>query len=234
MFTFLSNKISILIVDDDKYIIDSMIEMFSSELFHITSSRNINDALTLIRNTTSVWHTWLIDLAIEREGDGIELIKQFKFPYTVVLSGLHSMGMASKAIHAGALCVFDKDPASLEQLHKTVCGTAALGYLLKGKSTQYYPVFSLLKSNDITSPEQWADLACITIRQLERICKLHSELTPRLFRPTFYALWFYLMNGITLDTLPKHFSAHPFSFESTRRSIQQVEKCLNEIKSDLN
>lgn len=234
LFGFLTGKINLLIIDDDKFIIDSMSELFSSELFNITCCSNFSHANELMSNKKRCWHTWLVDLAIEHEGDGIELLSKWNyFPYSIVLSGLGSMGMAVKAMQAGALGVFDKNPATLEQLHRTVCATASLGFLLQGKQTQYMPVFSLLINQNIDSTETWANSACITNRQLERICKLHTQLTPRFFRPVYYALWYTLMNGLSIESHPRHQSAHPFAFESTMSAIEFFEKNVIEIRSIL-
>lgn len=204
--------------------------LFSSEIFNITCCSKIARANELMGNRTKVWHAWLIDLAIEHEGDGIELLTKYNyFPYVTVLSGLGSMGLASKAMLAGAISVFDKNPASIDQLHSSVCSTAALGFLLQGKPTQYLSVFSKLISKYIDSTDTWAEQACITNRQLERICKLHTSFTPRFFRPLYYTLWYALMNEFANETYPDEQSIHPFSYESSVSAIGFVEKNYADI-----
>jgi DNA-binding NarL/FixJ family response regulator len=192
----LGAKIRLLIVDDQEIVCQSIRRLFSSPLFSIQTAESLERAKELIRRSSEPWHCWIVDVALEHKNAGLLLLSEHReFPFAVMLSGLGSMSMASQAMQAGAIAVFDKDPHSMQSLYELVCSVSALGFLLKGKTTKYLATFQLLDQHPIDTPDAWAQHACISVRQLERICALHSPLTPRLFRPLFYALRYVLLLG---------------------------------------
>jgi DNA-binding NarL/FixJ family response regulator len=172
--------------------------MFSSQLFNIVMASTITQARTIINAAQTPWHCWILDIMIGEE-DGLTLLEMYpNYPYIIMLSGLRSMTRATEALQKGALTVFDKNPSSLDLLYDEVCRVAAIGFILGGKKTQYLSVFSILKEHKIETAQQWAHKAFITERQLERICSIHSPLTPRLIIPLFYALFHFLRRNISL------------------------------------
>jgi len=154
------------------------------------SSVNIEQGIAMARRKAP-WHCWILDLDMGKGSIGLDLLRRIvNFPFVIVLSGLRSMTLASDCIREGALSVFDKDPESIGLLCDHVCKVSALGYLLNGNKTQYFPTYKLLMGNEISTPQQWADRACLTLRQLFRICRLHPVRSPRhsicLYRTLYY------------------------------------------------
>lgn len=196
IFDFFNKKINILTVDDEPVILDAVTGIFSSPLFNIAIGSTVREAFRIISKSEDPWHCWILDINIEKEGDGFDILKKYpNFPFAIMLSGLRSMTIASDAMKYGAIGVFDKDPASLDLLHDGVCKVASLGFILGGKGGQYLEHFQLLMTNHIKNPEEWANLACISIRQLERVCTIHSSLTPRFIISLYYTLYFSLTDG---------------------------------------
>jgi hypothetical protein len=135
---------------------------------------------------------------MEEEDSGLQLLSDYNFPFVIMLSGMRSMNIASRAMQLGAYRVFDKDPNLLPSLHVDACSLAALAWILKGSRAKYFSIFHLLAQMPVDSTETWANQACLTVRQLERICSLHSHLTPRFFPPLFSTLKFLLqLDGST-------------------------------------
>ena len=184
----LKNSINLLIVDDFPQMRNAIVELFPSPLFTIHTASSAEEAREVIAGTET-WHSWVLDISLEEKYSGIDLLAENPhYPFVVILSGLRSMSVASRAKELGAYKVYDKEPSLLPELHKDLCKLAALSYILNGSNTKYLPLFSLLGQNTIESPDAWASCACITIRQLERICSIHSHLTPRFLLPLYYTL----------------------------------------------
>lgn len=213
---FFQNKINLLIVDDDLVVLDSIKFLFSSPLFNIMTGSDLKQAFEVINTAQDTWHCWILDIALDEEDDGFKILRQYpQFPFSVMLSGLRSMTTATQALQNGAMKVFDKDPQSITLLHDEVCKIAALGFILNGKGTQYLSHFSLLKDNTFSTPEAWAEAACITVRQLERICAMHSPFTPKYVVALFYTLYALLQGKIEekfhqnhVDFFRKHFERY--------------------------
>jgi ActR/RegA family two-component response regulator len=187
-------KINLLIVDDDRHVIDSLADVFTSPLFTIKTVASLDEAYGAIGALPHLWHCWIVDIDLGQGASGLELLKRYpQFPFSVMLSGLRSMALAADAIKLGARGVMDKDPSQIDRFYDEVCKTAALGYVLKGKSTPHLDLFLLLQDPEVISIEQWAEKASIPLRQLQRVCETHSSLTPRLalalFRTVYYLLW---------------------------------------------
>lgn len=184
----LKNNINILIVDDYPEMRTAIVELFPSPLFTIHTASSAEEARDVIARTP-IWHSWVLDISLEEKFSGIDLLAEYPhYPFAVVLSGLRSMSVASRAKELGAYKVYDKEPSLLPELHGDLCKLAALSFILKGSGTKYLSLFSLLGQNTIDSADAWASSACITIRQLERICSIHSHLTPRFILPLYYTL----------------------------------------------
>ncbi|MBN1576035.1 MAG: response regulator [Chitinispirillaceae bacterium] len=181
-------SINLLVVEDYAVMGNVIVELFSSPLFKSTLASSAEQAREIIAKTTR-WHCWVLDIAMEEEESGLKLLSEHpQFPFVVMLSGIRSMNIASRAMQLGAFKVFDKDPHLLPALRKEVCTLAALAYILQGAGTKYFSLFYHLAQSAIDSTETWANKACLTVRQLERICSLHSHLTPRFIPSLFYTL----------------------------------------------
>ncbi len=221
----LASRINLLVVDDQEIVRQSIVRMFASPLFAIQTADSFQSANEAIRAAQWPWHCWIVDIALEREDSGLFLlVEHIDFPFMIMLSGLGSMSLASRAMQAGAIAVFDKDPKSLNSLYELVCAIAALAFLLGGKNTKYLSTFRLLEQSAITSPDDWAQKACISVRQLERICAIHSPLTPRLFRPLFYAIRYLLVCGKNESQTNWPFSiSRDFHEESLEQALNNFE-----------
>lgn len=166
--------------------------LLASPLFNKRPATSAAQARDLITSTEQ-WHCWIFDIAMEEEQSGLHLLEEHShFPFTIMLSGIRSMSIASRAMQIGAYRVFDKNPDLLPALHAEVCTLAALGYILGGVGTKYFSFFSQLSQSVITTPEEWASQCCVTVRQLERICTIHSHLTPRFVVALYYTLQYIL------------------------------------------
>ena len=200
------NKVNLLLVDDDRHILKSLERNFASPAFKVTSIDTYGDALhALRRNDADPWHCWILDIDLGEGKTGIDIMNaENRFPFVLILSGLQSMRVSAEAVKQGALAVFDKDPDSLERLYDETCKIAALGYVLGGKNTQYLPTYRLLFTSVITTPEEWAEKACISLRQLHRICDIHPVNSPRSTLALYYSLYLLLWKGKEpfSDTLP--------------------------------
>ena len=183
-----AKSINLLVVDDYAEMGNVIVELFSSPLFNSTLAFSAGEARGIIPKTDR-WHCWVLDIAMEEEESGLQLLNEnHHFPFVVILSGIRSMNIASRAMQLGAFKVFDKDPQLFPTLHEDVCSLAALAYILKGTGTKYLSLFNHLTLSTISSTETWANKACLTVRQLERICSLHTHLTPRFIPSLFYTL----------------------------------------------
>jgi CheY-like chemotaxis protein len=180
--------INLLVVDDYPEMGKVIVDLFSSPLFKPVLAPSAAKAKEMIAKTDP-WHCWILDIALEEEDSGLQLLAEYSyFPFVVMLSGIRSMNVASRAMQLGAFKVYDKDPDLFANLHEDVCALAALSYILRGAGTKYLSLFLHLLQSDIDTTETWAKKACLTVRQLERICSMHSHLTPRFIPSLFYTL----------------------------------------------
>lgn len=185
-------KINLLIVDDYTIMLSAIIDLLASPIFNKTPATSAAQARDLITGAEQ-WHCWIFDIALEEEQSGLHLLEEHShFPFTIMLSGMRSMSIASRAMQIGAYRVFDKNPDLLPALHAEVCTLAALGYILGGIGTKYFSFFSQLSKSVFATPEEWANQCCVTVRQLERICTIHSHLTPRFIIALYYTLRYIL------------------------------------------
>ena len=208
----LEGKVNLLLVDDDRHILKALQRNFTSPAFSITAADTFDAAIRAAGRGTPAWHCWVLDVDLGGGKTGIGIMNAVpNFSFVIILSGLQSMRVAADAVQQGALRVFDKDPASFDQLYAETCKTAALGYVLGGKHTQYLPAYRLLCSSVITSVDEWADKACLSLRQLHRICDGHPIDNPRSTLTTYYGLYLLLWKGnrtlsdaLPPDFLPEH------------------------------
>ncbi|MCX7725700.1 MAG: hypothetical protein N2053_02495 [Chitinispirillaceae bacterium] len=224
----LREKINLLIVEDNEMMGKSLLNLFSSPLFKPVIATSICEAKGLLPQKN--WHSWILDVALEEKESGLKLISENpNYPYIVVLSGIKSMSIASKAMRLGAFKVYDKKPSMLKDLYEDVCTLSTLAFLLKCKGTKYFSLFLVLSQMIIETAEKWAHQAFLTVRQLERICTSNSNLKPKDVLPLFYTFRFLLMSDSTSSVkqlLPtkesREFIAHCVDFVA--KNIDTVYK----------
>ncbi|HEX3020257.1 MAG TPA: response regulator [Chitinispirillaceae bacterium] len=191
----LNKKINLLMVDDEAGIAASLCELFDSPLFNIFTAHSYEQAVKTIDSHNGNWHAWILDIDLGDEKSGLDLIRAYRnFPYKIVLSGLGSMGVATRALELGAKMAIDKNPGSLSALFDETCKLSTLGFLLQGRPTKYFEVFSLLAKAQIRTARDWAHCACITPRQLSRICEIHGAISPLHFIAHYHAVHLLLEN----------------------------------------
>lgn len=187
--------VNLLVVDDDIHILGSLETTFSSPVFKKTMMESYDHAVDAVR-PGAMWHCWVLDIDLGENKTGIDLMKAGPgFPFVIILSGLQSMRVASEAVKGGAMAVFDKNPDFMERFYDETCRTAALGYVLGGKQSQYLDTYKLLGASIVRTPEAWAEQACVTLRQLHRICELHPFGTPKATLSMYYTLYALLLKG---------------------------------------
>ena len=222
-----AGKIRLLMVEDNLNVMQSMVDMFSSPLFAITTVDSVAAAYKTIAAATHPWHCWLCDIALETETAGLDLVRDAKgFPFIIMLSGLKSMSLASQAVELGAFKVFDKNPANLLDVYTTVCKVAVLGFLLQGKNTKNMPAFTVLLKKTITDTAEWANAAVITGRHLQRVCSADAIAVPRYAISLFYAVYYLLLEGCGFsaqEIIPAR--EHAFYADC----LNSVEKNLSQI-----
>lgn len=188
-------SVNLLVADDDLHVLSAMKYTFSSPAFNLTMAESYDEAVALI-GKGAPWHCWVLDIDLGENRTGIDILKgKPNFPFVLILSGLQSMRIAAEAVNLGAMAVFDKNPDFFQSIFNETCRTAALGYVLGGKQTQYLPVYRLLCTSIIQTPEEWAEKACVSLRQIQRICEVHPVTTPRATLSLFYTVYALLLKG---------------------------------------
>ncbi len=197
----LENRINLLVIDDDQNFKQMVKNLFVSPLFNVTFVSSFADAEAMIQSKKVIWHCWIMDIPYGAESTGLAFIKKYAtFSFVVICSGLQSMTTASQAIECGALKVFDKKREQRGLIFNEICKIATLGYLLQGRYTKYLSHFLLLTESAITDKQLWAHYACLSIRQLERVCSLSSPFTARSFLSFFYTIYYLLTKGIGIPS----------------------------------
>ena len=114
------SKELILVVDDEQFIRDPVVEMLNRLGFQTGSAINGNDALMHLEQTP---YTFLLTDIRMPEMDGIELIKQAKHDYphinTIAMTGYSQEYTYIDVINAGAIDFINK-PFSIEELEAKV------------------------------------------------------------------------------------------------------------------
>ncbi len=217
--TVFDKKINLLIVDDDDLLLDSLTATFVSPLFKISTASTFVAAIDLIGRNPDSWHCWIIDIDLGHGQCGLDLLSRYSgFKFAIVLSGLHRMAVAAESIQLGAYMAFDKEPASIEQLHNEVCKIASLGFLLNGKC-DHFDIFQLLLDDTVMTIEEWAYRGCIELRKLHRICDLYPPITPNFGIALYRAIYYLLRN-------PADALMEPFTVASRGKHILWIKYAL--------
>ena len=102
-------KKSILVVDDDKIILDSLCEFLSLEGFEAVGMSSIKESLEALHNNN--YELVIADVNLP-DGDGFELLEilQKNYPQTVpiLITAYGTIDSAVKAIKHGCLRLFDQ------------------------------------------------------------------------------------------------------------------------------
>jgi len=224
IFDMFRKKVNLLILDDDEIIRESLVKKFSSPLFNTVPARSLDQAFEAIGVTLTGWHCLIVDLDLGKKASGLTLFRKFPgYPFAIILSGLRSMTMAAEAMHLGACAIVDKDPSALETLYSKVLETAALGFVLNGRSSPHMDTFRLLQDSTIDSVDAWANRSGVTLRKLYRICEVHPPLTPHFALALYRSICFLLR--LTENT------AGSSSFEiASQFSPEEQNACLSWIE----
>ena len=101
-----NRKINVLLVDDEPAILEILSSIITSTLFNFKTALTVKEAVKIIDAAEFPWHCWIIDINIERREDGFNILKRYPtFPFAIMLSGLRSMTLATKAMELGAIGV---------------------------------------------------------------------------------------------------------------------------------
>lgn len=192
-----NNKINLLIIEDEKQIGEILCnELFISPLFNIKHVLNLNGAQNLISHSNYQWHSWIVDIDLNSSSDGSSLLDVYpRFSYAIVFSGSSTLEKTTQVLKKGAFSAFSKDPAILfatDAFFNEVCKVNALSFVLKAKYIAHRDIFQLLLDKFVTSVEEWAELANVSMRHLQRICSLYIPIAPRYVLQLFHALYFCL------------------------------------------
>jgi DNA-binding NtrC family response regulator len=115
------SKFTILIVDDEKYILELMTDALESEDYTVIAAESGEDALTKLKTRT-------VDLIISDQAmksmDGLSFLKQVKTEYphiiTIMLTGYAKLDTAMDAINEAGVYKFFEKPCSIPKLKTTV------------------------------------------------------------------------------------------------------------------
>lgn len=199
-----SRRINVLIVEDDENLLTTLADLFSTPFTTVTSAADMSEARSAIAKLGGSWHCWIVDLSLGGKQDaGMALIKENgNFPFAVVYSGIGSMESASHAIRLGAEAVIDKGSGSIAKLVREVCAIAPLALLCRGSLSKSKEILFLLKNHAVREPKEWADLASLTLRQLQNISTMQTGLPPSFVIPFYHCLRCLLEAGISGNPPP--------------------------------
>jgi hypothetical protein len=221
---FLMGSMNLLIVEDEAIILSTLADIFSSPFFNIYKASSIAEAEKTIGLCRGKWHCWIIDLSIDGKQDaGLALIEAHgPFAFAVIYSGMRSMESAANAIKKGAVAVIDKGGSGTLKLVKEVCALAPLALLCRGKLCKDKEILFLLKDKSIKGPKEWAENACVSLRQLENISELQTKMPPSFAIPLYYGLRHLLLSDLTVNSKP-----------SKKEDFEFCVNCLNFIHNNL-
>jgi DNA-binding NarL/FixJ family response regulator len=197
-------RMKLLIADTDTSILASLATAFSTPLVDVKTASDANQATNAISRSSCPWHTWIFDISLGKRGcEGLEIIEKHQhYPFVIVHSGIGSMEKAAHAIRLGVAEVIDKTAESVSRLIEKTCALLPLGMLCKGRLLKSRGVFFTLAENVIMHHREWAERVNLSLRQLENVCNLHTDLTPSLVLPFYYGMRYLLQTTIDLRHMP--------------------------------
>ncbi|MBN2037236.1 MAG: response regulator [Chitinispirillaceae bacterium] len=198
---FMSGRINLIIVEDEESLLSMLRATFSSPYINIVTASEMREAGEKIAQRGAIWHCWIVDMCLgERKDAGTALIEENNnFPFAIVYSGLGSMEGAARAIQKGAAAVIDKGVDTLEKLVWEACSLMPLGVLCKGVLRKKKELLFLFKEHSIRDPNEWADKAGITLRQMENISMSATGMPPSFTIPFYYGMRHLLATNLGVD-----------------------------------
>ena len=185
----LRGAIKVLIVDDFDLLLTAVAGLFNSPFFEVTAVDSFEGAKRVIEQKGSqYWNAAILDMDLGEGPSGLDLMPLLKNVPVCVLSGLQSMSVAAEAMKRGAVAVFDKSPTAFLPLYEETCCAASLADVMGTQQTQYKHIFHLITQTTTKSIDDWASAACLSTRQLHRVCDLHPWQDPKLTLALFYTI----------------------------------------------
>ena len=180
-----SRRINVLCIEDREDICELFREnIFPSSVLNVKPVHTPEMAKAALSGNL-IYHSWILDLTLQKHNDGIELLKiKPNFPFCVVVSGAQSMDDATAAIKAGVYSAHDKKNIFTTNPHPfiaEVCALSTASFLLKGRRPTRLDMYQLLLRGFIQTPEEWSALYCLNERTLRNICEEDSNLSPKQF-----------------------------------------------------
>jgi hypothetical protein len=199
--SFLSGRINLLIVEDEVGQLVLLKRAFALPYINVVQASTIQEARKAFARDTDAWHCWIVDMCLgETTGAGTTLIEEHgNFPFAIVYSGLGSMESAASAIQKGAAAVIDKGADTLDKLIWEAAGLMPLGVLCKGILRKKKELLFLFKEHTIQNPNEWADKAGISLRQIENISISAAGMPPSFTIPFYYGVRYLLAAGLGVD-----------------------------------
>jgi hypothetical protein len=201
VLSFLSGRINLLIVEDEVGLLLMLKKTFSLPFINVVQASSMEEARDAIARPGAAWHCWIVDMCLgEKKNAGTALIEgQNHFPFAIVYSGLGSMESAAGAIQKGAAAVIDKGADTLEKLLWEACRLMPLGVLCKGILRKKKELLFLFREHIIRDPNEWADKAGISLRQIENISLSATCIPPSFTIPFYYGLRYLLAKGLDVE-----------------------------------
>ena len=197
----LFKRINLLIVEDDASLLLMLKNNFSLPYINIVQASSMKAARKAIAGFGGAWHCWIVDMCLgDTKNAGTALIEGHDaFPFAIVYSGLGSMEGAAGAIQKGAAAVIDKGPGTLEKLIGEACGLMPLGVLCKGVLRKKKELLFLFRDHIIRNPNEWADKAGITLRQIENISVSTTGIPPSYTIPFYNGMRYLLAESLGIS-----------------------------------
>lgn len=199
--SFLPGRIKLLIVEDEMSLLLMLKKTFSVPAIDVVQASSMKEAREAIARPGAAWHCWIVDMCLgEKKNAGTALIEEHdNFPFAIVYSGLGSMEGAASAIRKGAAAVIDKGVDTIDKLIWEACSLMPLGVLCKGILRKKKEMLFLFREHIIRDPNGWADIAGITLRQLENISLSAAGMPPSYTIPFYYGLRYLLATSLGVD-----------------------------------
>lgn len=234
LLTAFQKKINILILDDEPSIGEILADnVFTSPMFNIVHVQTFKDAVNEISSPKVPWHTWIVDFNLKEQNNGSNLLDKFpNYDYAIIFSGASTLETASNALKKGAIAAFSKEPAffyNSDAFYNEVCRVAALSFILGGGHNAHKQVFGLLVSENITTIEDWAYKAHLSLRQIQRICELYVPFTPRMLLPLYHAFYY----ALRAPSFTENFDSETEEDIRIRNNRDFYMSCLDTVASKL-
>lgn len=181
---------NVLIIDDRQEQLLVQQEVLDHPAYTIVATSSFDTALTHLNRQGACWHCCVCDIDLGMGKSLLDLYdKTRSMPFLIAISGLENMEIASQVMRRGALAVFDKDPRQHSRLYDEVAVVCALAHILRCFSNENMKQFLLLRDTLVLTPADWAYHASMGERQLERVCKQYTGLTPRQALALFHLIY---------------------------------------------